>query len=462
MVRPKSPRAALDGNTGATAIRAKGWGSNPSRHLASVKRRANARSARARTRRTNNGLRRDFTASELASVQTTGQDGIFRVMRTARRTHGFTESVIRGMTRLANDHGAINLAQGCPNFPCPDVLKEAAARAIRDDVNQYAITWGAARLRNALAAKYQEWYGLAVDPMTQVTVTCGATEAMVSALLGIVNPGDEVVVFEPFYENYGPDAILCDAKPVFVPMPADGPIDLDRLAKAFTAKTRAIIVCTPNNPTGRVLTRAELTAIAELCQRHNAFAVTDEIYEHIYYEGEHIPLATLPGMADLTITTSGASKTFSVTGWRIGTIISPPDVTGAIRKVHDFLTVGAPAPLQEAVAVGLETLGDDYYAGLARDYRRRRDILCAGLLKAGFKCRPPQGAYYVMADFSALSDLPDDKFAEWLTIEHGVASVPGSSFYSRPELGRKYVRFAFCKTDDMLEQAVQRLQRLRD
>jgi aminotransferase len=383
-------------------------------------------------------------------------------MRTARRTHGFTESVIRGMTRLANEHGAINLSQGFPNFPCPDVLKDAAARAIRDDVNQYAITWGAARLRNALAAKYQDWYGLPVDPMTQVTVTCGATEAMVSALLGIVNPGDEVVIFEPFYENYGPDAILCDAKPVFVPMPSEGPIDLDRLAKAFSAKTRAIIVCTPNNPTGRVLSRAELTAIAELCQKHDAFAVTDEIYEHIYYEGEHIPMATLPGMADRTITTSGASKTFSVTGWRIGTIVSPPDVTGAIRKVHDFLTVGAPAPLQEAIAVGMETLGDDYYEGLARDYRRRRDILCAGLVKAGFKCRPPAGAYYVMADFSALSNLPDDEFAQWLTIEHGVASVPGSSFYSRPELGRRYVRFAFCKTEDMLEQAVERLQRVRD
>ncbi len=383
-------------------------------------------------------------------------------MRTARRTHGFTESVIRGMTRLANEHEAINLSQGFPNFPCPDVLKEAAARAIRDDVNQYAITWGAARLRNALAAKYQDWYGLAVDPMTQVTVTCGATEAMGSALLGIINPGDEVVIFEPFYENYGPDAILCDAKPVFVPMSATGSLDLDRLAKAFTARTRAVIVCTPNNPTGRVLSRAELEAIAALCQQHDAFAVTDEIYEHIYYEGEHIPIATLPGMADRTITISGASKTYSVTGWRIGTIISPPDVTGAIRKVHDFLTVGAPAPLQEAIAVGMETLGDDYYEQLKRDYRRRRDILCAGLIRAGFKCQPPQGAYYVMADFSGLSDRPDDEFAKWLTIEHGVASVPGSSFYSRPELGRTQVRFAFCKTEDMLEQAVERLQRVRD
>jgi aminotransferase len=383
-------------------------------------------------------------------------------IRTARRTHGFTESVIRGMTRLATEHGAINLSQGFPNFPCPDVLKEAAARAIRDDVNQYAVTWGAARLRNALATKYEEWYNLPVNPNTQVTVTCGATEAMASALLGIVNPGDEVVVFEPFYENYGPDAILCDARPVFVPMAAGQSLDLDRLSAAFGPKTRAIIVCTPNNPTGHVFTRAELEAIAALCRRHDAFAVTDEIYEHIYYEGEHIPIATLPEMADRTITISGASKTFSVTGWRIGTIISPPDVTDAIRKVHDFLTVGAPAPLQEAIAVGMETLGDDYYEGLARDYRRRRDILCAGLLKAGFKCKPPQGAYYVMADFSALSDLPDDEFAKWLTAEHGVATVPGSSFYSRPELGRRQVRFAFCKTEDMLQQAVERLQRLRD
>src|ERR1041385_2875638 len=222
-------------------------------------------------------------------------------MRTARRTHGFTESVIRGMTRLATEHRAINLAQGFPNFPCPEILKEAAARAIHDDVNQYAITWGASRLRNALAAKYQDWYHMPVDPMTQVTVTCGATEAMASSLLGIVDRGDEVVVFEPFYENYGPDAILCDAKPVFVPLPSGESIDLDRLAKAFSAKTKAIIVCTPNNPTGRVLTRAELEVIAELCQRHDAFAVTDEIYEHIYYEGEHIPMATLPGMADRTI-----------------------------------------------------------------------------------------------------------------------------------------------------------------
>ena len=383
-------------------------------------------------------------------------------MRTARRTHGFTESVIRGMTRLANEHGAINLSQGFPNFPAPAVLKEAAARAIRDDVNQYAITWGAARLRNALAAKYQDWYRLAIDPMTQVTVTCGATEAMAASLLAVVNPGDEVIVFEPFYENYGPDAILCDARPVFVPLAPGEPLDLDRLAAAFSPRTRAIIVCTPNNPTGRVLTRAELEAIADLCRRHDAFAVTDEIYEHIYYEGEHIPIATLPEMAERTITISGASKTFSVTGWRIGTIIAPPDVTDAIRKVHDFLTVGAPAPLQEGVAVAMETLGDDYYEELARDYRRRRDILCDGLVRSGFRCQVPEGAYYVIADFSELSDLPDDKFAEWLTIEHGVATVPGSSFCSRPELGRTWIRFAFCKTEEMLKAAVEKLARVRD
>ena len=329
-------------------------------------------------------------------------------------------------------------------------------------MNQYAITWGTKRLRDALARKYAEWYGMNVNPETEIVVTCGATEAMASALLAVVDPGDEVIVFEPFYENYGPDAILCDAKPVYVPLATTGELDLDRLAAAFSPRTRAIIVCTPNNPTGRVLARHELEAIAELCRQHDAYAVTDEIYEHILYEGRHIPIATLEGMRPLTITISGASKTFSVTGWRIGTIVAPPGVTDAIRKVHDFLTVGAPAPLQEAVAVALETLGDDYYEGLAREYRRRRDILCAGLVKAGFRCRVPAGAYYVMADFSDISELPDDEFAKWLTAEHGVAPVPGSSFYSRPELGRKYVRFAFCKTDDMLEQAVQRLQRLRD
>jgi len=382
-------------------------------------------------------------------------------MHTARRTHGFTESVIRGMTRLATEHGAINLAQGFPNFPCPDVLKEAAARAIRDDVNQYAITWGAKRLRDALARKYADWYAMTVDPEAEVTITCGATEAMASTVLALVDPGDEVIVLEPFYENYGPDAILCGARPVFVPMAPGAPLDLDRLAAAFSGATRAIIVCTPNNPAGRVLTRAELEGIAELCRRHDAYAVTDEIYEHIYYEGTHVPIATLDAMRERTITISGASKTFSVTGWRIGTIVAPPAATDAIRKVHDFLTVGAPAPLQEAVAVGIETLGRGYYDELARDYRRRRDMLCEGLVSAGFRLTPPEGAYYVLADFSGLSDLPDDEFSHWLTREIGVAPVPGSSFYSRPELGRHLVRFAFCKTEETLQMAVGRLQQCR-
>jgi aspartate/methionine/tyrosine aminotransferase len=382
-------------------------------------------------------------------------------MHTARRTHGFTESVIRGMTRLASEHDAINLAQGFPNFPAPDVLKEAATRAIRDDVNQYAITWGAKRLRDALARKYAEWYGMTVNPETEITITCGATEAMASALLAIVDPGDEVIVFEPFYENYGPDAILSGAKPVYVPLAAGEELDLDRLAAAFSQRTRAIIVCTPNNPTGRVLSRRELGAIAELCRRHDAYAVTDEIYEHIYYEGEHIPIATLEGMRERTVTISGASKTFSVTGWRIGTIVAPPDATDAIRKVHDFLTVGAPAPLQEAIAVGLETLQQDYYDRLIRDYRARRDLLCGTLVDAGFGCTPPQGAYYVLADCSAISELPDDEFSVWLTREIGVAPVPGSSFFSRPEAGRRLVRFAFCKTEDVLREAARRLARVR-
>jgi aminotransferase len=383
-------------------------------------------------------------------------------MHTARRTHGFTESVIRGMTRLANQHSAINLAQGFPNFPAPDVIKEAAAAAIRADINQYAITWGAKRLRDALAKKYADWYGMPVDPETELTVTCGATEAMASALMAIVDPGDEVVIFEPFYENYGPDAVLCGAKPVYVPMAPGQGLDVDRLRAAFTPRTRAIILCTPNNPTGHVFTRPELETVAALCREHGAYAVTDEIYEHIYYEGAHIPIATLDGMRERTVTISGASKTYSITGWRIGTIVAPAAATDAIRKVHDFLTVGAPAPLQEGVAVGIETLGREYYEGLARDYRARRDLLCDALAAAGFRCTPPQGAYYVLADFSALSDLPDDQFAHWLTREIGVAPVPGSSFYSRPELGRTSVRFAFCKTDDLLREAARRLRTIRE
>ena len=377
-------------------------------------------------------------------------------MHTARRTHGFTESVIRGMTRLANEHGAINLAQGFPNFPAPELLKEAAIKAIRDDVNQYAITWGAKRLREALAHKMQGFYGLAVDPETEITVTCGATEAMASVLLALVDPADEVVVFEPWYENYGPDAVLCGATPVNVPLPVGEPLDLDRLARAFGPRTRATILNTPNNPTGKVFSAEELAGIADLCQRHGAYAITDEIYEHIVYEGRHIPIAALPGMAERTVTISGVSKTYAVTGWRIGTIIAPKELTAAIRKVHDFLTVGAPAPLQEAVATAMEELPREYYTGMAEAYRHRRDLLCGALTRAGFRLFPPQGAYYALADYSALGKENDVAFARRLVKEAGVATVPLSSFISDPASSRM-VRFAFCKTDDLLEEAGRRL-----
>jgi aspartate/methionine/tyrosine aminotransferase len=378
-------------------------------------------------------------------------------MHTAQRTHGFTESVIRGMTRLANQHGALNLAQGFPDFPAPEAIKEAAIAAIRSDVNQYAITWGSRHLREALARKMLDVYGLPVDPETEITIACGATEAMASVMMALVDPGDEVVLFDPWYENYGPDAVLCGATPVHVPL-GDGPLDLDRLAQAFGPRTRAIILNTPNNPTGRVFTRAELEGIAALCMKHDAYAFTDEIYEHIVYEGRHVPLATLPGMAQRTVTISGASKTFAVTGWRVGTIVAPPPLTDAIRKVHDFLTVGAPAPLQEAVATAMDTLGSAYYAQLAGGYRRRRDLLCGALQAAGFRLTPPQGAYYVLADFSALAPGDDDlAFARRLIMEAGVATVPFSSFTREPQ-GRRAVRFAFCKTEALLKEAAGRIQ----
>ncbi len=387
-------------------------------------------------------------------------------MSTARRTHGFRESVIRGMSRLAREHRAINLAQGFPNFPAPDLLKEAAARAIHDDVNQYAITWGAQRLRDAVARKYEGWYGLAADPEREITVTCGATEAMISTLLALVDPGDEVIVFEPFYENYGPDTILADARPVHVPLEPGQPLDLDRLAAAFSPRTRAIIVNTPSNPSGRVLTRTELAGIGELCVRHDALAVTDEIYEHIRFDGEHVPIATLPGMRERTVTISGASKTFSVTGWRIGWIVAPAELTDAIRKVHDFLTVGAPAPLQEGVAAALDGLGPDFYAGLTAMYRGKRDLLHAALEAAGFRCVRPEGAYYILADYAGLGPaaagpLDDTAFAIWLSREVGVTPVPGSSFY-RDGGGRSSVRFVFCKTEAILAEAARRLRGLHD
>jgi aspartate/methionine/tyrosine aminotransferase len=384
--------------------------------------------------------------------------------RTAVRTHGFTESVIREMTRVDTEAGALNLAQGFPDFDAPEVLKEAACAAIRQDVNQYAVTWGAPRLRRAVAGRYGRDYDLDVDDAREITVTCGATEAMASALLAVIDPGDEVLIFEPFYENYGPDAVLCGAKPVWLPLDHQSPLDPDAVRAAVTSRTRALVINTPNNPTGRVLTEAELEGLAGICIDHDLIAITDEIYEHLVYEGRHRPIATLPGMRERTITISGASKTYSVTGWRIGWIVAPADLTSAIRKVHDFLTVGAPAPLQEACAVAVESLGPDYYASLLAGYRERRDVLYRGLVEAGFACTPPAGAYYIMADFSALAEEPSDVFARRLARGtdgvRGVASVPGSSFFHHPKDGNHLVRFAFCKRLETLSAASAQLKRL--
>jgi aminotransferase len=384
--------------------------------------------------------------------------------RTAVRTHGFTESVIREMTRVAASTGALNLAQGFPDFPAPAALKDAACAAIQADINQYAVTWGSPRLRRAIAAKYERDYGMRVDEATEITVTCGATEAMAAALMAVVDPADEVLIFEPFYENYGPDAILCGAAPVWLPLDPLGPLDLDAIRDAITRRTRALIINSPNNPTGRVFSREELAALARLCVEHDLVAFTDEIYEHIIYDAEHVPLATLPGMRERTVTISGFSKTFSITGWRVGTIVAPADLTAAIRKVHDFLTVGAPAPLQEACAVALDSFGPDYYTTLAADYRVRRDTLHRALTDAGFRCALPAGAYYILADFSELSALDDVAYSLWLcgggAGGPGVAPVPGSSFFHDAALGRSLVRFAFCKRLETLQQAGERLRRI--
>lgn len=364
------------------------------------------------------------------------------------------------MTRVAREHGATNLAQGFPDFPAPDVLKRAACAAIEADINQYAITWGTPRLREALASRYRDRYGMDVDADAHVTITCGATEAMASIALALIDPGDEVIVFEPFYENYGPDAVLAAAKPSFVTLEPPGfRIEAEPLRRAITDRTRAIILNTPNNPTGRVFDAAEMEVVRSLAIEHDLLVITDEIYEYILYEGTHVPFATLDGMAERTITVSGLSKTFAITGWRIGSVVAQPQLTDAIRKVHDFLTVGAPAPLQEACAVGLETLDDSYYDGLAVQYGARREVMYDALISAGFACQKPQGAYYILADYSALSDLDSAAFAVELAKNGGVATVPGSSFFG-PESPERYLtRFAFCKRTSTLETAAEQLRR---
>ncbi|MGH9499134.1 MAG: pyridoxal phosphate-dependent aminotransferase [Terriglobales bacterium] len=378
----------------------------------------------------------------------------------------FTESVIREMTRQAALYGAVNLAQGFPDFPAPVEIKRAAQEAVAADLNQYAITWGAKNLRQAIARQMMEWHGISVDTETQITVCCGSTEAMISTLLAVCNPGDEVVVFEPFYENYGPDAILSGAKPVFVklrpPQGAGGEWTFDEreLRAAFRLHTKAIILNTPNNPTCKVFTRTELELIRDLCVEFNVLAITDEIYEHILYDGtQHISIASLEGMRERTVTINGLSKSYSVTGWRVGWAVGPPEITGAIRKVHDFLTVGAPAPLQEAGAAAL-ALPASYYQTLAKNYCARRDRLMPALVKAGFRCFRPRGAYYVMTDISGFGFTNDIEFTRHLVKEVGVAAVPGSSFYNDPHDGAQQVRFAFCKRDETLDEAGRLLQRL--
>ncbi|MGA2598342.1 MAG: aminotransferase class I/II-fold pyridoxal phosphate-dependent enzyme [Bryobacteraceae bacterium] len=365
------------------------------------------------------------------------------------------------MTRLAGHYGAVNLAQGYPDFAAPEEIKYAAQEAIADDINQYAITWGAKPFRDAIAAKYHKWYGLDYDPEREITVCCGSTEGMIASMLAVTNPGDEVIVFEPYYENYGPDTMLCDAKRVLVSLrPPDWTFDPDELRRAFSPNTKAIILNTPNNPTGKVFTRAEMEFIAGLCQEFDALAITDEIYEHIVYDGaQHIPMASLPGMRERSVLVNSMSKTYSVTGWRVGWVLAAPDLTESIRKVHDFLTVGAAAPLQQAGVLALNS-PDSYYEALAAKYTARRDKMLGLLEGAGFQCFRPYGAYYIMTDISHFGFASDFDMVRHMIQNTGVAAVPGSSFFADQRDGSHLVRFCFCKKDETLEAAGERLRQL--
>jgi aspartate/methionine/tyrosine aminotransferase len=371
------------------------------------------------------------------------------------RADTFTESVIREMTRLALQHNAINLAQGFPDFPCPAELKTAACAAVSEDYNQYAITWGAKNLREALAARVKHYNGIGVDPEAEITVTCGSTEAMMASMLATIQPGDEVIVPEPFYENYGPDTQISGAVPRYVRLEDDFSIDEEAWKAAFTKKSRAIILNTPNNPTGKVFNKKELRFIADLCIDHNMVAITDEIYEHILYDGKkHVSIGALDGMRDRTVTIGSFSKTYSVTGWRVGYALAGREITARLRKIHDFLTVGAPAPLQQACIAALQ-LPASYYRELAQDYNRKRKILYNGLRRAGFSCHLPEGAYYIFTDIAEFG-MTDIAFARRLVEKAGVAAVPGSSFYH--EGGETKLRFTFSKKDETLVEACRRLE----
>ena len=390
-----------------------------------------------------------------------GVPGEVRPRFRSERAAELNESVIREMSRLAIQHQAVNLAQGFPDFAAPENLKQAACDAINADINQYSITWGAKPFRDAIAAKYKRHYDLDFDPEREITVVCGATEGMIAALTGVTNPGDELVVFEPFYENYGPDSILCGCTRKLVALrPPDWSFDRDELRRAFSKRTKAIIINSPNNPTGRVFNREELEFIAQLCQEFDALAVTDEIYEHILYDGAaHIPMMQIPGMRDRTILINSLSKTYSVTGWRVGWVLASPDLTDSVRKVHDFLTVGAAHPLQIAGVTALSQ-PEEYYTDLASKYRERRDLLMGILDDVGFRCFRPQGAYYIMADISGFGFADDTAFARYLVKEVGVAAVPGSCFFSNPADGSHIIRFCFPKKYATLSAAADRLRTL--
>ena len=380
----------------------------------------------------------------------------------SERSQLFTQSIIREMTRQNMLYSGVNLAQGYPDFDPPEVIKEAAVEAIRAGHNQYAITWGTPLLRQAIAEK-ADWYnGITADPDKHITVTCGATEAMMAVMLAVVNPGDEVIIFEPYYENYGPDTVVSGAKPVFVPLLApDFSFDREQLAAAFSEHTKAIVINTPHNPTGKVFTREELAFIAELCIRHDVLAITDEIYEHILFDGfTHCSIAVLPGMAERTITISGLSKSYSVTGWRIGYVIASAAISEAVRRVHDFLTVGAPAPLQMAAVTALR-IEHGYYHELAAMYHAKRDLLLPILREIGFTVFQPQGAYYLWCDITAQTDMDGWDYAMYLVREIGVATVPGGGFYRHRELGARAIRFTFSKKTDTLLAAADRLKRLK-
>ena len=383
------------------------------------------------------------------------------------RVGTFTDSVIRRMTRISNKYGAINLSQGFPDFDPPKPMLDALARTAYEGPHQYSITFGAQDLRETLAAKFNKTSGLDVDPDTQVIVTCGGTEAMMCAMMTVCNPGDKVMVFSPFYENYGADAILSGAEPVYVPLvPPEYDFDLSVIEKGFIGGAKAIIICNPSNPCGKVFTRDELMAIGELAIKYDAYVVTDEVYEHmVYAPNVHTAMASLPGMSERTITCSSLSKTFSITGWRLGYLIGSPEVIEAAKKVHDFLTVGAPAPLQEAAVVGLN-FGDDYYADLNKLYTEKRDYFIAGLDRIGLRHNVPQGTYFVMIDISDLLELEqfrnftDLEFCEWMIREIGVAAVPGSSFFREPV--NNLIRLHFARGRDVLDEALNRLAKLKE